>query len=112
MDNLEELAEREYGGQPPDDLIELCHQVSCWIQTYTLEAEDFFAPPPGCEGIDMARLKIQAKLLDLVTEAIRLDRQTGGPEFFATVEQTFKPWVRRPISPLRSWIKEMKARKS
>ena len=108
MDNPQEWAEREFGGEPPYELLDLCHQVACWIHIYMIESDDFFAPPPGCHGIDIIRLKLQSKLFALVTEAIRLDRQAEGPEFYATVPQTFKPWVTRPKPPLRDWIRRKK----
>ena len=85
MDTLKD----RYGGEIPLDILDLCYLASRQIKTYIETNDDTF----GNQRIDMVRLKIQAMLIDLAAEVVRVDRTTEGPCFFGAVIE------RKPLPP-------------
>ena len=97
-----EWAEKQWGDLPSDELFDLVHRASFDIQAIANDPDLYFRNMP----LDMVRLVIQAKLLDIVSEAIRIDR-LSEPNFFGSIPQTFGYTPRQPRQqpPLRSWIR-------
>jgi hypothetical protein len=99
---LEDWAAQIWGGMPPPEMLEAAHKLACWLKDYMIDSDDFFG---NAYPVDMVRIRIQYKLMELMCEAVRIDRQIEGPSFFGTKRQCLEPWRRRQIPPLRSWIR-------
>ena len=102
LPDLDEWAERIWGGVPSPEIMELCSQVSFEVMEAVSDPDLFFRH----QRVDLVRLVIQHLLMQVAAEAIRLDRQSG-PTFFGTILQVIKhrPRVQKLEPPLRSWIR-------
>lgn len=94
----------ELGGPPPAEIMELCREVSFVIEEVVKDPDLWFRMP----RLNLVRLIIQSKLLDMAAEVVRLDRQREGPDFFGTRPQriSYQRPQPKPPPPLRSWVKK------
>lgn len=93
--------EDEFGGTPPDEILDLVSRVSFELRAVMVDPDLWFKE----QRVDLVRLILQRLLLQTVSEAIRLDRQ-AGPSLFSSVPQEVRhePRVPKPEPPLRSFL--------
>lgn len=94
-----EWAEKQWGDLPSEEIFDIAHRVSFDIQAIANDPDLYFRP------LEIVRLVIQARLIDAIAEAIRLERESRSN--FGTVPQAFgyKPREPKLDPPLRSWVR-------